>query len=425
MDSDDDANLVARVLAGDRSAFGILIDRHHAGALAFARRLVSRADAEDVVQDALIAAFLAMGNLRAPERFKSWLLGIVINLCRTRLRLRREGYFDDRYGGRAISGFRLEDAAPSAEFIHEARELHHMISEAVSALPNEMQETVRLHYVEGLKLSEIAVLIEVPLGTVKARIHRARERLRIALASEIGLATNREPKGGDSMIEVTVDDVVVRSPKNEEAKWLADGKDYKLGFTRVILLKERSGNRVLPIWVGAGEGDIIAMLLAITALGGSNATKTMLNANIQASDTYGYYQAKNIRQTVYQLTAEQLDSELLAMPEMPAAARTKIEDRIKRYRERVDRYESDPSTGDGKKELLAKAKEFEARRDHAAERDPNFDFAEALFQIAIVLGSVSIVAASRPLVHLSGILAVAGTLLMINGYFLLVHLPFE
>jgi RNA polymerase sigma factor (sigma-70 family) len=262
MDSDDDANLVARVLAGDRSSFGILIDRHRAGALAFARRLVSRADAEDVVQDALIAAFLAIGNLRAPERFKSWLLGIVINLCRTRLRLRREGYFDDRYGGRAISGFRREDAAPSAEFIQETRELHRMISDAVGALPSEMQEMVRLHYVEGLKLSEIAVLIEVPLGTVKARIHRARERLRIALASEIGLATNREPKGGDSMIEVTVDDVVVRSPKNEEAKWLADGKDYKLGFTRVIMLKERSGKRVLPIWIGAGEGDIIAMLLA-------------------------------------------------------------------------------------------------------------------------------------------------------------------
>ena len=170
---------------------------------------------------------------------------------------------------------------------------------------------------------------------------------------------------------------------------------------------------------------IVAMLLAITALGGSNATKTMLNANIQASDIYGYYQAKNVRQTVYQLTAEQLESELIALPDMPEAARTKIQDRIKRYRERVDRYETDPSTGDGKKELLAKAKEFEARRDHAAERDPNFDFAEALFQIAIVLGSVSIVAASRPLVHLSGILAIAGTLLMINGYFLLVPLPFE
>src|SRR6202043_2421353 len=119
------------------------------------------------------------------------------------------------------------------------------------------------------------------------------------------------------------------------------------------------------------------------------------------------------------------DSELLALPEMPAAARAKIEDRIKRYRERVDRYESDPSTGDGKKELLAKAKEFDATRERAAERDPNFDFAEALFQIAIVLGSVSIVAASRALIKLSGAIAVVASLLMINGYFLLVHLPLE
>jgi Domain of unknown function (DUF4337) len=170
---------------------------------------------------------------------------------------------------------------------------------------------------------------------------------------------------------------------------------------------------------------IIAMLLAITALGGANATKTMVNANIQASDTYGFYQARNIRQTAYQIAAEQLEADLQAQPAMPDAARTKIEGIVKRYRERVDRYESEPSTGDGKKELLEKAKEFEAKRDHAAERDPNFDFAEALFQIAIVLGSVSIVAASRSLVKLSGVLAIAGTLLMINGYFLLVHLPFE
>ena len=170
---------------------------------------------------------------------------------------------------------------------------------------------------------------------------------------------------------------------------------------------------------------IIAMLLAITALGGAHATKTIVNANIQASDTYGFYQARNIRQTVYQIAAEGLEADLVAQPSMPEAARAKIEQMAKRYRERVDRYESDPSTGDGKKELLAKAQALEARRDQAAERDPNFDFAEALFQIAIVLGSVSIVAASRPLVHLSGILAIAGTLLMVNGYFLLVHLPLE
>jgi hypothetical protein len=167
------------------------------------------------------------------------------------------------------------------------------------------------------------------------------------------------------------------------------------------------------------------MLLAITALGGAHATKTIVNSNIQASDTYGFYQARNIRQTAYQIAAEQLEAELLAQPAMPEAAKAKLEQMVKRYRERVDRYESDPSTGEGKKELLAKAKGLEATRDHAAAQDPNFDYAEALFQIAIVLGSVSIVAASRPLVNLSGVLAIAGTLLMINGYFLLVHLPFE
>jgi Domain of unknown function (DUF4337) len=170
---------------------------------------------------------------------------------------------------------------------------------------------------------------------------------------------------------------------------------------------------------------VIAMLLAITSLGGSNATKVMLGANIQASDTYGFYQSRNIRQSIYQITAEELEAQLLAQPDMPDAAKAKIEAAIKRYQARVERYESDPSTGEGKKELLAKAKEWEAKRDHAAERDPNFDFAAALFQIAIVIGSVSIVAASRSLIKLSGGLAVVGSLLMINGFFLIVHLPFE
>jgi hypothetical protein len=170
---------------------------------------------------------------------------------------------------------------------------------------------------------------------------------------------------------------------------------------------------------------IVAMLLAITTLGGANATKIMTNSNIQASDTFGFYQAKYARQTSYRLAADILEAELAANPAMPEMARTKIEDRIKGWRSTAERYESDPGKGEDKEELLAKAKSLEAKRDRAAEQDPNFDYAEALFQIAIVLGSVSIVAASRPLVSLSGVLAVVATLLMINGYFLLVHLPLE
>jgi Domain of unknown function (DUF4337) len=170
---------------------------------------------------------------------------------------------------------------------------------------------------------------------------------------------------------------------------------------------------------------IVAMLLAITTLGGANATKTMLNANIQSSDTYGFYQAKYARQTAYRLAADQLEAQLTINPTLPQANKTKIENSVKHWRATAERYETDPATGTGKQQLLATAKGWQAKRDRAAERDPNFDYSEALFQIAIVLGSVSIVAVSRPLLRLSGALATAATLLMLNGYFLLVSLPLD
>src|SRR5205085_11087869 len=84
------------------------------------------------------------------------------------------------------------------------------------------------------------------------------------------------------------------------------------------------------------------------------------------------------------------------------------------YRDTATRYESDPTSGEGKKELMAKAKQWEKKRDHAEAQIPNFEYAEALFQIAIVLGSVAIVAASVWLVGLSGLLALGGILLTIN-----------
>ena len=169
---------------------------------------------------------------------------------------------------------------------------------------------------------------------------------------------------------------------------------------------------------------VTAMLLAISGLGGGNATKEMLNANIQASDTYAFYQAKNIRQTSNQLAADELDALLLAQPGISADARAQIAARIDQYKATAARYESEPSTGEGKQELLVKAQAFDQRRDRAARQDPNFDFAQAFFQISIVLGSVSIVAASRPLLLLGLGLGGVATLLMLNGFLLLFELPF-
>jgi RNA polymerase sigma factor (sigma-70 family) len=259
---DNDKALVERVLAGDKAAFGSLIDRHRYAALAFARRMVNAGDAEDVVQEALLAAFLNLRTLRDHDRFRAWLLGIVANLARSRLRMRREGFEQDCLGGRPVEGFRLEEAEPSLELIYETKELHRLISNAVDTLPAEHRDAVRLHYYEGLRLAEIAILVGSPLGTIKARLHHARRQLKKSLLSELGRFPIRiDEEGGSPMTEVTVADVVLRAPKNENAKWLAGLKDYKLGLTRVVLLKELAGERILPIWVGFIEGDIIALIL--------------------------------------------------------------------------------------------------------------------------------------------------------------------
>ena len=175
--------------------------------------------------------------------------------------------------------------------------------------------------------------------------------------------------------------------------------------------------RVAAIYVG-----VAAMLLAIAALGGAEATKEMLNSNIQSSDTYAFYQAKNIRQTLYQTSAAQLELLAAGAAALSDSDKAKAAELIKRYRETVTRYESEPETKEGKKELMAKAKEWDHKRDHAAAKIPNFEYAEAAFQIAIVLGSVAIVAASPALLGVSGVLAVCGILLTLNGYLLVVPL---
>jgi hypothetical protein len=176
--------------------------------------------------------------------------------------------------------------------------------------------------------------------------------------------------------------------------------------------------RLTAIYVG-----VVAALLAISSLGGGKATKEMLAANIHASDTYAFAQAKYLRATAYQLAADQMDFEVTAIPGISDEAKTKTTEAITRYRAAAARYESDPASGEGRKELLAKAKLWEEVRDHAAMQDPNFEFASALFQIAIVLGSVAIVAVSRALLGLSMVVTALAVLLSINGYLLIVYLP--
>jgi hypothetical protein len=180
---------------------------------------------------------------------------------------------------------------------------------------------------------------------------------------------------------------------------------------------EQKGNMFVALWV-----SFIAMLMAITSLGGNNASKDMVNANIEASNLYAFYQAKTIRQTVIRTASDDLDSLASALPNMPADVRARIDAQVSGYRATVDRYDNEAV--EGRRELLAKAKQLEQQRDLAASRDPYFDYAEALLQIAVVLASVSLVTRVRALTWFSVGLGIIGGFLAFNGFTLLVALPF-
>jgi shikimate kinase len=178
---------------------------------------------------------------------------------------------------------------------------------------------------------------------------------------------------------------------------------------------------------------IMAMLLAITSLGGGNVAEDIMDNNIQASNRWAFYQAKNDRQTANKIAADELEVQIqLNGASITPEMRTLLEKRVQQYKETAARYDDEPSKeepdnplkGDGKKQLAAQAKYFEEQRNLAMKQDTNFDFAEALFQIAIVLASVAILSYSRMILKLSIVVGVVSTILMLNGYFLFFALPF-
>jgi hypothetical protein len=175
---------------------------------------------------------------------------------------------------------------------------------------------------------------------------------------------------------------------------------------------------------------LMAAMLAIGDLGGGNATDDMIGSNIKASDTWAFYQAKNVRQTMYEIEVAAL-KERLAAENLSPVSRAAIESRIGEYEATITRYDSepdpdapnDPMKGEGKKQLAAQARGYEAAFETASERDDNFDLSEVALQLALVLGSVAILAVSRWVLILSAALGMFGTLLAVNGFLLLVPLP--
>jgi len=148
--------------------------------------------------------------------------------------------------------------------------------------------------------------------------------------------------------------------------------------------------------------SIFAAILALNTYLSGKLSSQILNNTIVANDIWNFYQAKSVKQTIYEVAREQ-----------------SVDPSIKKqYEETIARYESDPKTGEGKKELYQQAKNLEDERELAKRKSPWISYAGSTMQMAIVLISASIVAVSAALFWSSFGVMAAGILLMLQGIFL-------
>ena len=150
---------------------------------------------------------------------------------------------------------------------------------------------------------------------------------------------------------------------------------------------------------------VIAALLAVNTYISSGNSSKVLNNTIKANDTWAFYQAKSIKQTL----AEQSLDDAIARKDTAKAEKMKA---------KIERYESDPATGEGKKELMAKARALEAERDQVRKSGPWMTFSGMSYQLGIVLLSASILAVSMPLFWSSIAVSAVGAFLMSQGIWL-------
>lgn len=170
-----DAEVVARVLGGDREAFGLVVRRYEAGLLRFATRMLgSRDAAADAVAESFVRAYRHLASCREPARLRTWLYRIVANRCKSHL------------ARRPVGDVSLDEAAPVADPTDNSAALERteqlaLVERALATLSPEKREAFVLKHVEGLSYEEMAAVTGERIPTLKMRVHRAREALLKAL----------------------------------------------------------------------------------------------------------------------------------------------------------------------------------------------------------------------------------------------------
>ena len=160
---------------------------------------------------------------------------------------------------------------------------------------------------------------------------------------------------------------------------------------------------------------VLALFLSFSETLGKSAQTEAIDANVKSSDSWAFFQAKDIRRTTLNTAADQ--TALLGANVADPSAKAAIDKQIEGWRATAARYESDPKTGEGRKELAERAKKQEEERDLAMARYHHYELASAAFQVGIVLASATVITGIVGLAWFGGTLGIIGLVLTLFGFF--------
>jgi RNA polymerase sigma-70 factor (ECF subfamily) len=176
--------LIKRLIAGDQSAFQWLVSEHHNTMISVARAIVGEAFADEVVQDVWISAINALPNFEGRSSLKTWLLHIVSNAAKTRVkRENRMSSLDDGWEAEPAdkfdaTGHRYDDVLPWEDETPEAilanEQLQRIIDEAYQSLPATQRAALTMYDMEGIEMDEICNILSISSSNLRVLLHRAR-----------------------------------------------------------------------------------------------------------------------------------------------------------------------------------------------------------------------------------------------------------
>jgi hypothetical protein len=181
----------------------------------------------------------------------------------------------------------------------------------------------------------------------------------------------------------------------------------------------RPRDKYIGVYIG-----ILAVILAVCSLGGGNANQDATLKNIEASNTWAFFQAKNLRRQSIRLQIDDFEAILTANPALGDDAKKQMQAKIADYHAQEKKLTSDPERKEGLDELFTKGKALEVERDDALKRGPYFDYGQVMLQIAIVLASVALISGGSALLMVSFLSGLIGAALTIGGFTLAFPLSF-